>query len=55
MPFYEIAKRGAEEMKHETHCPTCGHIVTSIFDHVDIDCNADMTIEEINKLVDEDE
>lgn len=22
----------------ETHCPTCGALVESIFDHVDIDC-----------------
>jgi len=32
-------------------CPECGHVVQSYFDHVDIDCEHDMTEEEITALM----
>ena len=34
-----------------TRCPTCGHKVESIFDHVHIECEADMTDAEIARLI----
>ncbi len=34
-----------------TRCPTCGHPVKSIFDHVAITCRIDMTPEQIAKLL----
>lgn len=34
-----------------TQCPTCGHFVQSIFDHVHIECEHDMTEDEINALL----
>lgn len=34
-------------------CPQCGHVVESFFDHVDIDCEHDMTPEEIAALRDD--
>lgn len=36
-----------------TRCPTCGHPVESIFDHIAIDCEHDMTEEEATKLMKE--
>lgn len=33
-------------------CPTCGHPVQSIFDHLDIECEHDMTEDQIGALVD---
>lgn len=32
-------------------CPTCGHKVQSIFDHLDIECEHDMTEAEIKHLL----
>lgn len=32
-------------------CPECGHFVDSYFDHVHIDCEHDMTEEEIAELL----
>jgi hypothetical protein len=32
-------------------CPTCGHFVKTIFDHLTIDCESDMTVEEIAILL----
>ncbi len=32
-------------------CPTCGHEVKSIFDHIDIDCEHDMSPLEISRLL----
>jgi hypothetical protein len=32
-------------------CPTCGHPVASIFEHIDIDCEHDMTPEQIADLL----
>lgn len=34
-------------------CPTCGHPVESIFDHLGIECEHDMTEAEIAKLIEE--
>jgi hypothetical protein len=31
-------------------CPHCGHPVESFFDHIDIDCEHDMTPEQIAAL-----
>ena len=35
----------------DIRCPTCGHTVGSIFDHVHIDCEHDMSEEEIAELL----
>lgn len=34
-------------------CPTCGWPVQSIFDHVHIECDHDMTQKEIKELLDD--
>lgn len=34
-----------------TRCPTRGHVVPSVFHHLGIDCEHDMTDEQIAKLV----
>jgi hypothetical protein len=34
-----------------TRCPNCGHKVESFFDHVHIDCEHDMTEQEIARLI----
>lgn len=38
-------------MTKTIRCPECGHIVKSYFDHIDIDCEHDMTPEEIAELM----
>jgi hypothetical protein len=42
-----------EKNERNERCYTCGHKVYSVFDHVDIDCEHDMTEEEIRKLEEE--
>lgn len=37
-------------MAREIRCPECGHVVESYFDHIDIDCEHDMTEQEIADL-----
>jgi hypothetical protein len=32
-------------------CPQCGHVVSGFFDHIAIDCNSDMTADEIAALL----
>lgn len=34
-------------------CPECGHVVAEFFDHVAIDCEHDMTDDEIQQLLNE--
>ncbi len=34
-----------------TRCPTCGHPVHTVFEHIAIDCNSDMTAAQIAKLL----
>ncbi len=34
-------------------CPMCGWYVESIFDHIDIDCDHEMSEAEVQELLDE--
>lgn len=38
-------------MSEKPQCPECGHFVNSYFDHIHIDCEHDMTEEEIAELL----
>lgn len=42
-----------DKIEGSTHarCPTCGHRVASIFEHIDIECNVDMKADKIAKLL----
>lgn len=39
------------EVARQEQCPTCGHRVKSVFDHIAIDCEHDMTSDEIKELL----
>lgn len=36
-------------------CPTCGHLVDSIFDHIAISCEHDMTPAQVAALLEDSE
>lgn len=37
--------------ERQRSCPTCGLPTLTIFDHIDIDCNSDMTAEQVAALL----
>jgi len=47
--LFKIIQANKPFVRSET-CPDCGYAVSSVFDHIGLDCSPDMTLRQIRKL-----